>query len=68
MLIEFPTSIIIIFIYLSLLASVGITCVIIDTVINVKNYREVKRIKKEKEMMTRWGEIVNSKTNLGGGI
>ena len=68
MIIEFQTPIIIIFIYLSMLATIGITCCIIDTVIDVKNYCEAKRIKREREMINKWGDIVNSKSNLGGGI
>ena len=64
MLIQFPFHIVIIFIYLCMLATIGITCVVIDTVLNVKNYFIAKQIRKEKE----WGDLIDAKINLGGGI
>ena len=66
--VEIPIFFIVIFFILTVCAVIGTTCCIIDTTINVKNYRYWKKHIERKELEKEVGDIVEEKMNLGGGI
>lgn len=58
----------IIFYIMILFALIGITCCVIDAVINVKQYKHWKEHYAQEKLSQQVGEIINAKIKPGGGI
>lgn len=68
--IEFPASVMAIFVIMIVLSTIGITCCVIDTVLKVKeHFMYVDSINKAKEcfevVSSEWGEMPDENSPLG---
>ena len=68
--IEFPASVIAVFVIMIVLSTIGITCCVIDTVLKVKeHFMYIDSINKAKEcfeqVSSQWGEMPVENSTLG---
>ena len=58
----------IVFYIIIVCAIIGITCCLIDTIINIKQYKHWKEHYAQEKLSQQVGEIIDAKINPGGGL